>query len=99
MQQMAELRQQYDELSAKYEEKCLALLIANADLYNCQQVAQSKTNELLREISNLRNNHNMGNEKMHAILHRHKDKARTLIIDTLKEGCNAWSQQAAELQL
>ena len=41
----------------------------------------------------------MGNDKIYAILHRHKDKARTLIIDTLKEGCNAWSQQAAELQL
>ena len=96
---MAELRQQYDELSAKYEEKCLTLLIANADLYDFQRVAQSKTNELLREIRNLHNNHKMGNDKIYAILHRHKDKARTLIIDTLKEGCNAWSQQAAELQL
>ena len=99
MQQMAELRQQYDELSAKYEEKILALLVTNANLYDCQRAAQSKTNEVFQEISNLRNNHNMGNEKMHAILHRHKDKARTLIIDTLKEEWNIWSQQATELQL
>ena len=96
---MAELRQQYDELSAKYEEKCLTLLIANADLYDFQRVAQSKTNELLWEINTLHNHHRMGNDKIHATLHQHKDKARALIIDTLKEGRNAGSQQATELQL
>ena len=98
MKEIVDLQQKYDELSTKYEDKCLTLLVAHADSYDCKMSERSKTNGLLREINTLQHQHRMGNDKIKGILHRHKDKTRTLINDLLKESWNAWSQQDTKLE-
>ena len=82
MKETTDLQQKYDELAAKYEEKC-PLLVGQAGLYDNKMSERSQVNGLLSQISTLQHQHTMGNDKIKAILHRHKDKARSLITDTL----------------
>ena len=87
----ADLQQKYDELAAKYEEKLLALLVGQANLYDSKMSARNQVSGMLTKISTLRNQHKMGDDKIKAILGRHKDKMRTMIADTLNEGWTTWS--------
>ena len=77
------------------EEKCLALLVPQADLYDSKMLARNQVIGMLTIINTLQNQHKMGDDKIKAILGRHKDKMRTMIADTLNKGWSAWSQQAA----
>ena len=87
----AYLQQRNAELAKKYEEKCLTLLVATSNLYDNNVSAQNQINNLLQEIPTLLYQHKMGDDKIKAILHRHKDNMRTMIADTLNEGWTTWS--------
>ena len=55
--------------------------------------------ELKNEVSALKYRLNIGEEKVKAILNRHKQKMHQAITKTLDEGWKQWSVQAVELQL
>ena len=87
------------ELEVKYEEKRLALLIAEAKLMSEKGSTEARISERHRELTVAQYRATLGKEKVCDILKAHKLKSQQLVTDTLDKGWKAWSAQAAELQL
>ena len=97
--EQATLTTKYDQLAEKYEQKRLALLVAEAKLQFDLGSAELQIAEMRKELATMQYRLNMGEEKVHLILSRHKDKMRKMVAETLDNGWRTWSAQAAKLQL
>ena len=60
---------------------------------------EAREDKMHDDISALQYRVSMGEEKIQAILDRHKKKMHQKIIKSLEEGWRTWPTQAAELQM
>ena len=93
------LHKHYKELEKKYEQKRQALIVVEAKLEFDLGSAKNHRRELEREIETLKYKNTMGEDKVHAILTRHKEQMRQMVFESLDKGWKTWSTQATELQL
>ena len=93
------LHKHYKELEKKYEQKRQALIVVEAKLEFDLGSAKNHRRELEREIETLKYKNTMGEDKVHAILTRHKEQMRQMVSESLDKGWKTWSTQATELQL
>ena len=82
-----DLTQRYKALEAKYEEKCLGLLVAEVKLMFDIGSANPHLAEMRKELAAMQYKVSMGEEKVNQILRAHKCPMRELVIDSLDKGC------------
>ena len=71
-----EIDKKHKALEEKYEQKRHALLIAEAKLQSTEAATDNYWHELQSNIDTLKYKNTMGEDKVQAILMRHKEQAR-----------------------
>ena len=86
-----------EETEFKYEQKRLALLVAEANVMLVQETTKHVISDLRRELATTQYTTSMGTEKVWVILKAHKRKALQMVNESLEKGWRTWSAQASEL--
>ena len=95
----SDLQSRFTRLEARYEKKRLDLLIAEANLMQAEGVTNAQITDLWKQLAAAQYNASMGEEKIKAILNRHKLNILKLVSDSLDRGWKTWLAQATELQI
>ena len=74
------------ELEARYEKKRLDLLVAEAKLMQAEGATNAQIKDLQKQLAATQYNASMGEEKIRAILNRHKLNTLKLVSDSLDKG-------------
>ena len=94
----SELQNRCTELEGQYERKRLDLLVAEAKLMQAEGSANVQLTDLCKQLAKAQYRVSLGEEKINAILKRHRIYTLKLVFDSLDKG-KTWSAQAVELQL
>ena len=95
----SDLQSCFTKLESRYEKKRLHLLVAEAKLMQAEGGTNVPITDLRKQLATTQYNASMGEEKIRAILNRHKLNTLKLVSDSLDKGWKTWSAQAEELQI
>ena len=80
-----ELAKKYNGLEAKYEEKRLALLVAEVKLMFDQGSAEAPLPKIRKELATMQYKVSMGEEKVCLLLSSHKAQTQRIVINSLEK--------------
>ena len=86
----AELQQRCRELGDQYERKRLDLLVAEAKLLQAEGSTNAYIEDLCKQLAEAQYRASMGEEKINAILKRHRINTLKLVPDSLDKGWKTW---------
>ena len=82
----SELTRKVKVLEAKYEEKRLVLLVAEAKLMSDQGLVNARLVEMRKELATMQYPVSMGEDKVQQILMAHKHRNQQLVVESLAKG-------------
>ena len=86
-----------EETEFKYEQKRLALLVAEANVMLVQETMKHTNFDLRRELATTQYIASMVTQEVRVILKAHEKKALQMVNESLEKGWRTWSAQASEL--
>ena len=81
----------YELLAKQYEQKRLALLVAEGKLQFDQGSTKIRLAEMCKELATMQYRVSMGEGKVCLILSSHKSETRQMVIESLDKGRKTWS--------
>ena len=86
-------------MEAVSEEQRLELLVIQAKLMQAEGATKAQIIDLRQTLAESQFRMTMGEDKIRAILRRHKLNTLKMVSESMEKGWKTWSAQAAELQL
>ena len=95
----ATLEQRCLNVEAISEQRWLELLAIQAKLMQAEGATKAQITDLRQALAEAQFRMTMGEDKIRAILRRHKLNTLKMVSESMEKGWKTWSAQAAELQL
>ena len=95
----AALEQQCSAIQVVSEQRGLELLVVQAKLMQAEGATKAQVTDLRQALADAQFRMTMGEDKIRAILRRHKINTLKMVTESMEKGWKTWSAQAAELQL
>ena len=103
-------REEWTSAKATWEQRCLnveavseqrrlQLLVVQAKLMQAKGATKAQITDLWQVLAEDQFRMTMGEDKIRAILRRHKLNTLKMVSESMEKGWKTWSAQAAELQL
>ena len=86
-------------MEAVSEQRRLELLVVQAKLMQAEGATKAQITDLRQALAEAQFRMTMGEDKIRAILRRHKLNTLKMVSESMEKGWKTWSAQAAELQL
>ena len=93
------LEQQCSAIQAVSEKRRLELLVVQAKLMQAEGATKAQVTDLRQALADAQFRMTMGEDKIRAIIRRHKINTLKMVAEWMEKGWKTWSAQGAELQL
>ena len=93
------LEQRCSNVEVVSEQRRLELLVVQAKLMQAEGATKAQITDLRQALADAQFRMTMGEDKIRAILRRHKLNTLKMVSESMEKGWKTWSAQAAELQL